>query len=306
MYQDPAYVNTEHQILSELDHINCIKTYRSYYNKDKNSDKLFLNIVMEYVPSTLHQITSFYKKREMTLPTLIAKIYAYQIFRALLHLESKSIVHRDMKPRNILINPQNHQVILADFGSAKLMQTDTTSIAYICTRHYRAPELLLGDESYRYKIDIWATGCCIAEMFLGNPLFAGKNTSDQILQIIKVLGAPSKDYIDELLKKKDINLPPCKGTGLHRKLEGVDPLILDLISKTLVYDPNTRISPLEALLHPCFDELRSGPVAVNGRKIVDLFDFTLEELSENFHAFMKLVPTWYVRKRVDEKANGIM
>lgn len=306
VYQDPAYVNTEHQILTELDHINCIKTHRAYYTKDKNSDKLFLNIVMDYIPSTLYDVGNFYKKRETKIPTLVAKIYAYQMFRALLYLESKSIVHRDIKPKNILIDPQSHHVIFADFGSAKIMQADTMSIAYICTRFYRAPELLLGDESYRYKVDVWAVGCCIAEMVMGSPLFMGKSSSDQLLQIIKVLGAPKQCYISELLKRKDINLPPCKGVGLHRKLENIDPLLFDLISKTLVYDPNERISPVEALIHPCFNELRHGPVLINGKPIVDLFNFNMEELSDNLQMFVKLVPTWYVRRKIEERGTGIV
>ena len=306
VYQDPAYINTEHQILRELDHVNCIKTHRAYYTKDKNSDKLFLNIVMEYIPTTLYALIGFYKKRDAKMPGVMAKVYAYQMFRSLMYLESKCIVHRDIKPKNVLIEPRNHQVIMADFGSAKIMAPETTSIAYICTRFYRAPELLLGDESYRYKVDIWAVGCCLAEMFLGVPLFIGKSTSDQLLQIIKVLGTPAKDFIGELLKRKDINLPPSKGSGLARKLEGIDPLMLDLISKTLVYEPGARISPLEALLHPCFDELRHSPVIVNDRQIVDLYDFTMEELNDNFHAFVKLVPAWYVKQKVEERGTGIV
>lgn len=290
VYQDPSYINTEYHILKLLNHVNCIKTYRGYYTKDKHSEKVFLNIIMEYVPTTLYHIIKFYNKHDLQFPTLIGKVYAYQLFRALMYIENKSIVHRDLKPKNILIETKNHQLILADFGSAKIMQDDTISISYICTRYYRAPELLLGDETYRYKVDIWAAGCIIAEIFLCHPLFMGKSTSDQLLQIIKVLGTPSKDYIDVLLKKKDINLPPCRGLGLLRKLEGVEPLIIDLIAKTLIYDPDMRISPLEALLHPCFNELRSAKLQINDKDIADLFNFTLDELNGDYEILSKLVP----------------
>lgn len=293
VYQDPLYINTEYHILKQLDQVNCIKTYRGYYSQDKHSDKVFLNIVMDYVPTTLYHIVHFYKKREADFPVLLGKIYAYQLFRALLHLENKSIVHRDIKPKNILINPKNHALILADFGSAKIMQSDTLSISYICTRYYRAPELLLGDDSYRHKIDVWAAGCVIAEIFLGMPLFMGKNFGDQLLQIIKVLGTPSKDYIDVLLKKKEINLPPCKGSGLLKKLESVDPLLQDLIAKALVYDPGTRITPLEALIHPCFDDLRAQQILINDKEIVDLFDFSFAELNNDKLVYSKIVPDWH-------------
>ena len=298
VFQDPQYVNNEYQILKDLDHKNCIKTYRGYYTKDKHTEKVFLNIVMDYVPLTLYHIIQFYKKRELQFPALIAKVYAYQQFRALLYLERKSIVHRDLKPKNILIDPKNHQLILADFGSAKVMQNDIKGISYICTRYYRAPELLLGDETYRHKIDMWATGCVIAEMILGDPLFMGKNSNDQLLQIIKVLGTPSKDYIEVLLKKRDINLPCYKGLGLLRKLEGFDPLLQDLLIKTLQYDPDVRISPLEALLHSYFDELRVHQISINDKEIVDLFDFTLEELDNDKEMYKKLVPDWYVNQKI--------
>lgn len=296
VYQDPHYVNTEHQIVKELDHVNCIKVYKGYYTTDKQTNKIFLNIVMDYFSTTLYYITYLYKKRDLKFPLPLGKIYAYQIMRALLYLESKSIVHRDLKPKNVLINPKNHQVILADFGSAKIMQSDTLSISYICTRHYRAPELLLGDETYRSMIDMWAAGCVIAEMFLKVPLFQGKNTSDQLLQIIKVLGTPSKDFIDALLKKKDINLPVCRGLSLSKKLVDVDPLIQDLIYKALNYDPVMRITPLEALMHPCFDELRAQEILINGCETVDLFDFTLPEVNNDREIFAKLVPEWYTKR----------
>lgn len=297
VYQDPQYINVEYQILKALDHKNCIKAYRGYYTQDKHTNKVFLNIVMDYVPSTLYHIINFYKKRELKFPALITKVYAYQLLRALLHLERKTIVHRDLKPKNILINPKNHQLILADFGSAKIIQQDTVSVSYICTRYYRAPELLLGDETYRYKIDSWAAGCVIAEMIIGTPLFMGKNTGDQLLQIIKILGSPSKDYIEVLLKKKEINLPFYKGLGLARRLEDCDVLLKDLLSKVLVYDPDIRISPLEALLHPCFNELRKHQIVINDKEIVDLFDFTFNEVNNDEEIYNSLVPEWYIEKK---------
>lgn len=87
---------------------------------------------------------------------------------------------------------KDHKLVLCDFGSAKKLQKNQVSVAYICSRYYRAPELILGEEKYGCEIDIWSIGCVIAEMFLGIPLFAGKNSKDQFLKIMNVLGTPSE------------------------------------------------------------------------------------------------------------------
>lgn len=123
------------------------------------------------------------------LPHALVKLYSYQIIRSLNYLQRKKIVHRDIKPSNILIETKSQRVILADFGSAKEVilvpsendpseQTVERSVSYIVSRYYRAPELILGQEVYSYKIDLWSVGCIIAEMYLGHPLFMGKNSQD--------------------------------------------------------------------------------------------------------------------------------
>lgn len=178
---------------------------------------------------------------------------------------------------------------MADFGSAKKFKEDSSSVTYICSRYYRAPELILGEENYKFEVDIWSAGCVIAEMFAGTPLFAGKNTADQLLKIVKVLGTPEKDYLAELLKLRDIHLSNIKGCGLEVKLPDAEPLLLDLLKKTLTYDPNHRIRPLEALLHPYFDELRQRPVFLDKKLNTDLFNFSREELGDE----ESLLPHWY-------------
>ena len=90
------------------------------------------------------------------------------------------IAHRDLKPQNMLIDPDTQKLVLCDFGSAKrLSNLNETSVPYICTRFYRAPELLLGNDKYGIEIDLWAVGCVIAEMFRGGKsLFEGEDNVD--------------------------------------------------------------------------------------------------------------------------------
>jgi glycogen synthase kinase 3 beta len=102
------------------------------------------------------------------------------MLRALAYLHYYKIVHRDIKPQNLLVDPETQIVKLCDFGSAKQIRNQKeTSVAYICTRYYRAPELLLGNEHYGVEIDMWAAGCLIAELLrTGKVLFLGKSNID--------------------------------------------------------------------------------------------------------------------------------
>lgn len=191
VYQDPKYSNREFKIVKELNHPNCIKVHNYFFSQKEQSDDIFLNLVMDYLPDTLYKILRFYYKHNNDFPNALGKIYSYQMFRSLAYIHNLNICHRDIKPQNILIDMKDHKLVLCDFGSAKKLQQNQVSVAYICSRYYRAPELILGEEKYGCEIDIWSIGCVIAEMFLGVPLFAGKNSKDQFLKIMNVLGTPS-------------------------------------------------------------------------------------------------------------------
>jgi len=87
---------------------------------------------------------------------------------------------------------------LCDFGSAKALVKGEPNVAYICSRYYRAPELIFGSTSYTCNVDIWSMGCVIAEMLLGEPLFPGENGVDQLVEIMKVLGTPTREHINAM------------------------------------------------------------------------------------------------------------
>lgn len=291
VFQDPNYRNREFMIVVELNHINCIKVHNYFFTKD--GAQTFLNLVMDYIPETLYRVLRYYKKKNMNFPDPLGKIYSYQMFRSLAYIHALGIVHRDIKPQNILVDTNDHRLVICDFGSAKKILPGEKSVAYICSRYYRAPELILEQDKYGPEIDIWSIGCVIAEMFLGEPIFPGTSSKDQMIKIISLLGTPSPIEIQAMSKSANVKLPQVTALGLAKKFgPQTNPQAIDLLSRILVYDPKKRLHPLEALMHPYFDELRNQKLTINGKEIVNLFNFTQEEIKYKPSLIQKLVPNW--------------
>ena len=128
------------------------------------------------------------------------KFIIYQILRAVKYIHSAKILHRDLKPRNVLIT-KDCVVKVCDFGLARLMNDGKAKAAnvmtdYVATRWYRAPELLLGNENYDEKIDVWSIGCILAEMHQKKPFLMGSDWKDQLFLILKFLGAQRPEDLD--------------------------------------------------------------------------------------------------------------
>ena len=157
-----------------------------------------MNVVMDYIPETVYRVLKHYNKMKQQVPPLLIKLYAYQCYRALAYIPALGVVHRDIKPQNLLVDPATHVLKLCDFGSAKKIQKGENNVSYICSRYYRAPELIFGATDYSAAIDVWSTGCVIAELLLGQPLFPGESGVDQLVEIIKVLGTPTREQIHSM------------------------------------------------------------------------------------------------------------
>ncbi|XP_058097675.1 shaggy-related protein kinase kappa isoform X3 [Magnolia sinica] len=165
--QDKRYKNRELQIMQMLDHPNIVALKHCFFSTT-DKEELYLNLVLEFVPETVNRIARHYNRINQRMPLIYVKLYTYQICRALAYIHNcVGICHRDIKPQNLLVNPHTHQLKLCDFGSAKVLVKGEPNISYICSRYYRAPELIFGATEYTTAIDMWSTGCVMAELLLG-------------------------------------------------------------------------------------------------------------------------------------------
>lgn len=199
------------------------------------------------------------------------------MIRSMVYIHSFSIVHRDIKPQNILINPELHLTALCDFGSAKILVPGEPNISYICSRYYRAPELIFGATKYSTSVDIWSMGCVFVEMMIGHPLFPGETSADQLIEIIKVLGTPKNEQILKMNKDyDDFHLPDIKAVEWSTIIKRpIPPELQDLLTKLFIYVPEDRISAIDALMHPYFDELRKEDFKLpKNESFPDIYNFT--------------------------------
>jgi len=291
--QDKRFKNRELQIMRLVKHPNVVDLRAFFYSNGEKKDEVYLNLVQEYVPETVYRASRHYVKLKQPMPMLQIKLYMYQLLRSLAYIHSVGICHRDIKPQNLLLNPATGVLKLCDFGSAKILVQGEPNVSYICSRYYRAPELIFGATNYTTNIDIWSTGCVMAELMLGQPLFPGESGIDQLVEIIKVLGTPSREQIRTMnpnyMEHKFPQIKPHPFSKVFRPR--TPPEAIDLVSKLLEYTPEARLSAVEAMAHPFFDELRQeGMRMPNGKDFPRLFDFTREELSSRPDLIPRLVP----------------
>ncbi|KAI2668208.1 Glycogen synthase kinase-3 beta [Labeo rohita] len=217
-------------------------------------DEVYLNLVMDYVPENVYRVARHYSRAKQNLPMVYVKLYMYQLFRSLAYIHSYGICHRDIKPQNLLLDPETAVLKLCDFGSAKQLVRGEPNVSYICSRYYRAPELIFGATDYTSSIDIWSAGCVLAELLLGQPIFPGDSGVDQLVEIIKVFRPRTP------------------------------PEAIALCSRLLEYTPTARLTPLEACAHTFFDELREPNLKLpNGRERPVLFNFTTQGMFTKMH-----------------------
>lgn len=193
----------ELSILKRLNHKNIVKLHYFYFSNHETPDEdgnlvreMCLNMFFELLPTTLFdQLEEVGRFKESE-----ALFVLREVLLGLEYLHSLDIVHRDIKPSNILINPKLRVAKICDFGSAKVLTANSGPWAsYICSRFYRAPELILGSDCYDDSVDMWSMGCILAEMISGEILFRGEETSmDQLVEIICVLGQVSEYQLAEM------------------------------------------------------------------------------------------------------------
>ena len=186
--------------LLQMEHENIVKLH-SVLKADNDKD---IYLVFEYMETDLHATI-----RANILEEIHKQYIMYQAFKALAYMHSASLIHRDMKPANLLLNSECLMKV-ADFGLARSLtasgapETDDesdTMTDYVATRWYRAPEILVGSSQYSFKADLWSLGCIFGEMLNGKPVFGGTSTLNQLEVICELLGKPTEAEVEALESK---------------------------------------------------------------------------------------------------------
>ncbi len=249
----PSTAVREISLLKTLSHPNVVALREVVSGENK------LQLVFEYVDCDLKRYMEGIVLGEEQVKTII-----YQLLLSLEYCHANRVVHRDLKPQNILVDRESLTIKLADFGLARLFSYPLREYTHeIITLWYRAPEVLLGTEKYLPTVDIWSVGCILFEIAHKKCLFCGDSEIDQIFRIFRVLGTPTADSWPDAATLKDFKptFPKWTANTLDTLCTKLPAEGIDLLKKMLIYDPAERITPEEALDHPYFASLSKARFA---------------------------------------------
>lgn len=273
----------EMRLLRHFNHENVISIKDVYVPAGDGLNFKDVYTVSELMATDLHNIIA----SEQGLTGDHCQYFTYQILRALKHIHSANVLHRDLKPSNILLNG-NCDLKICDFGLARVNPEYSSNLTvYVATRWYRAPEIMLSSESgdYTRAVDMWSVGCILAEILGRRPLFPGNDLLDQLQQVTNIIGTPTEAEIESIQNDNAKvyvrnNLMNKPRQPLSRIFRGVDPLLLDLLEKMLLFDPNKRITVEKALEHPYLARLHEPDDEPVGAEAFDGLSFDNMQLDK--------------------------
>ncbi|XP_049622635.1 casein kinase II subunit alpha-like [Suncus etruscus] len=210
-----------------------------------------------------HVNNKSYKHLYPILTDYDIRFYIYEILKALDYSHSMGIMHRDVKPHNVVIDHEHRKLRLIDWGLADFYRPGQTYNVRVASRYFKGPELLLDYEMYDYSLDLWSVGCMLASMiFRQEPFFRGHDNYDQLVRIANVLGTEDLySYIDKYKIVLDPHFNDILGTHSRKEWQSfvnsenehlVSPEAFDFLDKVLCYDHQLRLTAKEAMEHPYF------------------------------------------------------
>eukprot|EP00638_Chattonella_subsalsa_P013980 CAMPEP_0117785230 /NCGR_PEP_ID=MMETSP0948-20121206/5143_1 /TAXON_ID=44440 /ORGANISM="Chattonella subsalsa, Strain CCMP2191" /LENGTH=333 /DNA_ID=CAMNT_0005614063 /DNA_START=12 /DNA_END=1013 /DNA_ORIENTATION=+ len=245
----PTSVIREIAVLNDLRHPSIVGLLDVFLEKNK----LFL--ILEFLDQDLRKFLDSCLACKRVLDPRLIKSYLYQLLRALDFCHGQRILHRDIKPQNLLID-QSGRLKLADFGLSRVCVPPHRFSQEVVTLWYRAPELLLGVDVYSTAVDIWSAGCVFAEMVNITPLLPGKSEMDQLAHIFKSFGTPCEEKVPAFTQMPNFNpsFPQCDPVELSTMVPHLDSEGLGLLEKMLQLDPTDRMECTDALDHAYFED----------------------------------------------------
>uniref|UniRef100_UPI003AABA78C cyclin-dependent kinase 17-like n=1 Tax=Centroberyx gerrardi TaxID=166262 RepID=UPI003AABA78C len=245
----PCTAIREVSLLKDLKHANIV-TLHDIIHTDK-----CLTLVFEYLEKDLKQ---YMDDCGSIMSVHNVKIFLFQLLRGLAYCHRRKVLHRDLKPQNLLINEKG-ELKLADFGLARAKSVPTKTYSNeVVTLWYRPPDVLLGSTEYSTPIDMWGVGCIFYEMITGRPLFPGSTVEDELHLIFRILGTPTEETwpgITTSEEFKTYNFPRYNAEPLVNHAPRIDNDGHDLLSLLLQFEAKKRVSAEEALRHPYFRSL---------------------------------------------------
>ncbi|KAF3856505.1 hypothetical protein F7725_017228 [Dissostichus mawsoni] len=271
----PSTAIREISLLKELSHPNIVKLRDVIHTENK------LYLVFEFLHQDLKKFMDSFTVAGIPLPLVKVHFrylckadlpqsqqeiksnltnlgsYLFQLLQGLAFCHSHRVLHRDLKPQNLLINAQG-EIKLADFGLARAFGVPVRTYTHeVVTLWYRAPEILLGCKYYSTAVDIWSLGCIFAEMLTKRALFPGDSEIDQLFRIFRTLGTPDETVWPGVTSMPDYkpSFPKWARQDLAKVVPILDEDGRELLGEMLNYDPNKRISAKNALVHRYFRDV---------------------------------------------------
>eukprot|EP00944_MAST-04C_sp_MAST-4C-sp1_P011281 g11281.t1 len=252
----PSTALREISLLKELNHRNIVELKDVEHSEQP--PRLYL--VFEWLDQDLKKYMDTCGLDGMK-PQLV-KSYMFQLVRGMDFCHRRGVMHRDLKPQNLLIN-RDGELKIADFGLARAFQIPIRTYTHeVVTLWYRAPEILLGQRQYACPVDIWSIGVIFAEMVNRRPLWPGDSEIDELYKIFRTLGTPTEQSWPGVTRLPDYKqtFPKWPARPLSQRVPSLDPAGVDLLRKTLIYEPSARITAKTSMDHEYFNGLDKNAV----------------------------------------------